>query len=1063
MSNPNHLSKAAVLQFWRAIELFSPQNIPHPARSSTTQEPVFVLEPNAPLPWQALHSLQKMPAPKQKVRRFMVYGGVFSLENMSRELEKKIGQDTGYRDDRPDGESCLFAFSVASDGRPLLNSFVLSTAAWAIGRVLKPGLDNPQWLDGFGDVSSEITLHFAQQFALAQDDMVGQAIQRSRPDINIGRPVLTHSDLSHLANFIAKKLGIPQFIGQPEIRVEVVNINAQFEYLPLEQDFLNSFFIGELEQLTSKVKMGQFGSAFNHYLTLPAELDITHRVDVRHSPAVLFEQLAPARFPAGRWPNANQHSLVLSQQLALNNMLENLGYNPGLFAVNGPPGTGKTTLLRDLIASVVVERAKLLAQLATPSDAFFDKELSKNTQYPSTTYLLQKQFLGFEIVVASNNNNAVENITLEIPGFKAVDESWAKTVNYFSEMGETLIGQRSWAMLATRLGNKKNRLQFIEQFIGMNEGNQAARSKKFMDYVQESINQNQPPTPWADAVKQFEEAAAEEQKYRQEQQKLYELRQQLTQTTAEIDQLTLQIEEWQQTAPQAQNSYDQLRQQETELNQQLFNLNQAQISRPQTRPGFMQILLSVGLAWRKWVKQEQEELRLMAELLQQLTALKTELTQQEQTLATLKTNIEQKTEQLQQKQLLCANLQTKIAQAKEQVGVFLPDVDAWASDEPGRETSAPWATPEWNEARTKLFLAALRLHKEFIKFNKDLITSTLATVRNLLFGNSYGLTPQAIQSAWATLFLLIPVVSSTFASFGRLFSTLGQESLGWLLIDEAGQATPQSAAGAIWRSKRVVVVGDPLQLEPVVTIPLTAQHALSKFFAVDELWMPSFTSAQHLADRAGRLGTYLEQQGNKLWIGSPLRVHRRCDRPMFEIVNQLAYDGLMISNTAPPDDEHKNLTPSQWIDVQSEVCEGHWIPAEGRATQILLDGLLSEGVQPQNLALISPFKVVGKQLKELVEQSRYKGIKVGTIHTMQGKEANIVILVLGGHSSQPGAKQWASARPNLLNVAVSRAKYRLFVIGNKTEWGRHPYFSLCLQHLSLHMLQEMSSSQDKTI
>lgn len=119
---------------------------------------------------------------------------------------------------------------------------------------------------------------------------------------------------------------------------------------------------------------------------------------------------------------------------------------------------------------------------------------------------------------------------------------------------------------------------------------------------------------------------------------------------------------------------------------------------------------------------------------------------------------------------------------------------------------------------------------------------------------------EALRSAWATLFFVVPVISTTFASFDRLFAHCGRESLGWLLIDEAGQAPPQAAVGALWRSKRVLVLGDPLQLEPIGTLPLKAQQALRSHFGVAETWLPATNSVQSLADRSSRFGTWLRSE-----------------------------------------------------------------------------------------------------------------------------------------------------------------------------------------------------------
>lgn len=93
-----------------------------------------------------------------------------------------------------------------------------------------------------------------------------------------------------------------------------------------------------------------------------------------------------------------------------------------LLAVNGPPGTGKTTLLRDVVAGAVLDRAVALAEFDDPNDAFTVTG-QKMAAGPKAFYnfsRLAPAVRGHEVVVASSNNKAVENVSRELPAAKAV-------------------------------------------------------------------------------------------------------------------------------------------------------------------------------------------------------------------------------------------------------------------------------------------------------------------------------------------------------------------------------------------------------------------------------------------------------------------------------------------------------------------------------------------------------------------------------------------------------------------------------------------------------------------
>ena len=340
---------------------------------------------------------------------------------------------------------------------------------------------------------------------------------------------------------------------------------------------------------------------------------------------------------------------------------------------------------------------------------------------------------------------------------------------------------------------------------------------------------------------------------------------------------------------------------------------------------------------------------------------------------------------------------------------------------------------------------------------RDALRAALAMLRGR------GTSPSVQQAAehpaehlWATLALVTPVVSTTFASLPRNFAHMGAGSIPWLLVDEAGQAVPHQATGAIWRAKRAVVVGDPFQVEPVVTMDANADARLAERRGVPDRYRATLASAQTLADAANPFGARVRTHGREPpWVGCPLKVHRRCAEPMFGIANRLAYGGSMVLADGKADEEEALtrcrplLGESRWLNVAAKLGgPKHFIAAQAQVVRRLVLAYADEGIAGEDglpaLFVISPFRSMADGLRKMLcDDLKARGheprlvhawgtASVGTVHAFQGKERETVILALGGANA--GAIAWASAKPNILNVAVTRAQRRLYVVGDRARW-----------------------------
>lgn len=1042
-----------ILQFWTLLELFSPQSVPKPTRRSTrpSDKQVVSWRPGQQLPWVTL-----APPPQRgktpKSWQHTVYLGVYELEDTFQLLHRAFGEDRDAYDARRSGQSACAAVVLDDKGVLAIESSVLASAPWAIAK-LEAGSPSrsPEWAADFPDAASA--------FPGTIDEVEG-----ARRDVYGADQPLPHDEESLLAllRVAHNAAGVQEIPELASTRI-VIESRVRDESQASDNDFLNSFFLEDLAQVQKDLRRGGVPAALSEYLTPERELRRAHQIDVMTSHGTVDAEAGLDHLPRGRWPSNPKHSLALRQQFAVNRALGELASTSGLMGVNGPPGTGKTTMLRDILAGNVVERARRLSQLKSPGDAFTQTTHRwKTGRYTRSVHQLRPELTGFEMVVASANNAAVENVSAEVPARDAIAKPWRDSAEYFADIASATLGNalprrdddlpRAWGLIAAKLGNKGNRGSFFSSFWFDQKPRGAGASASgavpgMLTLLKNWESGATPHRTWQEARNEFQAKAARVDELIRLRREASERREELPRILRELEELVRREHELSSDLTVAQRAC-------TEQNA-ATRLAEAELAKASeewdrllaTRPGWLETLFTWGRAAKEWRAKagDTEERRQTAEGdLAQARALAEQLEHQ---LRALERHAEAAAVTRGRVDNGLRALRSKLSDDAEQFGAGYPD-ENWTGDR--RELHAPWLDTQLDAARSRLFLAAMRLHEDFLANAATDMKKGLGAAMDVVAGKApRNLTPEQRLAAWQTFFLVVPMVSTTFASYARMFSGLGRESLGWLLIDEAGQASPQYAAGAIWRSQRAVSVGDPLQLQPVVTMPHKAQRDIAQAFGVAGTWIPPQASVQTLTDRVSRFGTTLRNGEEDVWVSAPLTVHRRCDDPMFSFCNDVAYGGIMVNGITRTSDgssqpdlfdapESPSITRSSWLD-EPAPSEGTHLQENQNARMLLeIEKLRGEGVDPASIIAISPFRAVADRLETIARE--IPDLTAGTIHRAQGKEASVVFLVLGGDPAAPGAKSWASESVNLVNVAASRAKRRLYVIGDRAQWSRYPYF-----------------------
>lgn len=290
-----------------------------------------------------------------------------------------------------------------------------------------------------------------------------------------------------------------------------------------------------------------------------------------------------------------------------------------------------------------------------------------------------------------------------------------------------------------------------------------------------------------------------------------------------------------------------------------------------------------------------------------------------------------------------------------------------------------------------------------------------------------------------------------------------------LIVDEAGQVATEVGAASFTLAKKAIVVGDIKQIEPVWNVASKVDYSnLIRYDLIEGEGEQQRTKKLDDSGYLGSTGSIMKlaqkscnyQLPNLTERGFLLTEHRRCYDEIIEYCNILAYNNQLDPKRGPSKNEP--FGPMSLIHVEGKSIRinlsrankeeasaiAEWIKENSAyilafySKQALKEYEKSDKTTPFNapalkdlLGILTPFTAQKYIIRQVLRTKGINtiGMKIGTVHALQGAERPIVIFSTVYSNDDIGKGYFFDRdnKPNLLNVAVSRAKDCFIVFGNR--------------------------------
>lgn len=318
-------------------------------------------------------------------------------------------------------------------------------------------------------------------------------------------------------------------------------------------------------------------------------------------------------------------------------------------------------------------------------------------------------------------------------------------------------------------------------------------------------------------------------------------------------------------------------------------------------------------------------------------------------------------------------------------------------------------------------------------------------------GPTWKALPKDRQSKMVTaeqkMFSVVPAWAVSLLS-ARHASPLAGGVFDMVVIDEASQCDCVSVIPMLFRAKRAMIIGDPEQFRPIITMSKRRHDMiLGKYYSVDS----NTASFEFYTNTAYSIASRFAKP-------SMLKEHFRCDADIAGFINKAFYNGNLRIRT---NERPLNYPPGfetgdhlRWINIEDGL--DHEI-----STCI---GFLKDFKNKNyngSIGVVTPLRAVANRLANEIYENGFShnDVKVDTAYGFQGGECDVILFVLGYLPDMRNKQIWYLTNEqnnNIYDVALSRAKACLIVIGNKT-------LSRNSSSKILSMLSEYSRKRDDNV